>query len=198
VNVHNVTLYQAVGCQNCHKTQSASLWNSNLGSILTISVWNTYATAHGLSSYGATIITTQQWSNALEYGTCYRSQKTEDIMQDATETCYCSENSTITKTKYSDGSEPALIFMDIPGELDNRMLKIESTITSNLADATYALHAIVYFGGAHYTSHILKETEWYKHDGQQHGGKAIRIGTAAGLASRDEMGRKACGLFYSA
>jgi hypothetical protein len=87
--------------------------------------------------------------------------------------------------------------MDIPGEVDDNMLKIERTIYSNLADATYALRAIVYLGGAHYTSHILKETEWYKHDGQQHGGKAIRIGTAAGLASRDEMGRKACGLFYS-
>jgi hypothetical protein len=75
VNVHNVTLYQSVGCQNCHKTKSARLWNSSLGSILTVSVWNNYATAHGLSNYGAAVITTQQWTNALEYGTCYRSQK---------------------------------------------------------------------------------------------------------------------------
>ena len=106
-------------------------------------------------------------------------------MFDATDVCQCSEHLTFTKIIYRSGFEPALIFMDIPGEMDDSVLRIESVISSNLADVTYTLCAIVYLGGAHYTSHILKGAQWYKHDGQQHGGKAVM------------MGRKACGLFYS-
>jgi hypothetical protein len=197
INVKKVNLYQSEFCQNCYKTRSASLINSSLGSILTDSVWNDYATTYGLSSYGTATLTTQQWSNALEHGILCRSRKTEDIMLDTTEACQCSENSTVTKSKYVSGNEPALIFMDIPREMDDRLFRIESAISSTLADATYTLCAIVYLGAAHYTSHLLKDAQWYKHDGQQHGGKAVMIGTDAGITSRDEMGRKACGLFYS-
>ncbi|KAJ7205736.1 hypothetical protein GGX14DRAFT_397432 [Mycena pura] len=197
VNVGRVNLYQSESCQNCNKTRSASLRNSSLGSILTDSLWNTYATAYGFSNYGAATLTTQQWANALEYAIFYRSRKTEDIMLDATTACQCPENSTVTKIKYLSGSEPALIFMDIPGEMDDSVLRIESAIFSNLADATYTLCAIVYLGGAHYTSHIRKGAQWYKHDGQQHDGKAVMIGNDTAITSRVEMGRKACGLFYS-
>jgi hypothetical protein len=40
-------------------------------------------------------------------------------------------------------------------------------------------------------------SEWYKHDGQLHGGNSIKIPNSVAMKSPDQLGKKACGLLYS-
>jgi hypothetical protein len=192
VNVHSLTLSQKLHCQLCHNIQSSTLWQSSVGSVLTDSVWN--RTYNG-DNHLIIPTSTQYWMNALEQGTWRRAKKMDEIMLEGSVKCVCVEHLTNMSVNYI--QHPSIIFMDIPRELDDSTFEIQPTITSALANCTYTLRAIVYLGAAHYTTHLFKEGEWYKHDGQHNAGWAVRITNSIGLASRDEQDRKACGLFYS-
>ncbi|KAK6997322.1 PIF1-like helicase-domain-containing protein [Favolaschia claudopus] len=189
VNVRNILIERVCYCNMCGKVQSSDLWESSIGTVLTDTVWNnTY-------NHSSAAASTQDWLYALERGTCERAHKRETLIVDAIETCQCVVHATWEEMSYR--LRPPILYIDIPEERHRSTIDILPTIHSKLANCEYHLQGIVYLGGAHYTTHICKQNQWYKHDGQKSGGSAIFIPSNTALSTSDESGRKVCGLFYA-